>query len=107
MPANAGNAKFRLRKVTKQPPKQRSGTTKRISAIRPPKPKLTDEQKRELRRVRAAEERQRRKELGICRDCKNRAVPGKTRCPDAPRSTASDNADRRCTSVQRVLAPLS
>ncbi len=82
MPANAGNTKSRLRTVSKQTPKQGSGTTKRKSAIRPPKAKLTDGQKRELRRVRAAEERQRRKELGLCRDCKNLAVPGRTRCPD-------------------------
>ena len=82
MPANAGNTKSRNHKVSKQTPKKGSGTTKRKSANRTPKPKLTDEQKREPRRVRAAEERQRRKELGLCRDCKNLAVPGITRCPD-------------------------
>ena len=82
MPANAGNTKSRTRKASKKTVKKGSGTVKRRSAARAPKPKLTDEQKRELRRVRAAEERQRRKELGLCRDCKNLAVPGKTRCPD-------------------------
>ena len=82
MPANAGNTKSPTRKVGKWTANERSGAIKHKSAIRAPKPKLTDEQKRELRRVRAAEERQRRKELGICRDCKNLAVTGKTRCPD-------------------------
>ena len=82
MPANAGNTKSRTRKVSKQTTKKGSGTAKRKSAIRAPKPKLTDEQKRELRRVRAAEERQRRKELGLCRDCPNVAIEGQTRCPD-------------------------
>ena len=82
MPANAGNTKSCTRKVSKQATKTGSSTIKRKSDIRAPQPKLTDDQKRELRRVRAAEERQRRKELGICRDCKNLAVPGKTRCPD-------------------------
>ena len=65
MPAKAGNIKSRIRKVSKQTTKQGPSTIKRKSAIRAPKPKLTDEQKRELRRVRAAEERQRRKELGL------------------------------------------
>ena len=82
MPANAGNTKSRTRKVSKQPTKKRSGANKRKSAVHAPKPRLTEEQKRELRRVRAAEERQRRKELGLCRDCKNLAVRGQTRCPD-------------------------
>ena len=82
MPANAGNTKSRTRKVSKQNTKKTARALKRKSAFRAPKPKLTEEQKRELRRVRAAEERQRRKELDLCRDCKNLAVPGKTRCPD-------------------------
>ena len=82
MPANAGNTKSRVRKASKLIVKKGAGATKRKSTTRPPKPKLTDEQKRELRRVRAAEKRQRRKELGLCRDCKNLAVPGKARCPD-------------------------
>ena len=82
MPANAGNTKSRVRKASKKTVKKGSGASKRKSSTRALKPKLTDEQKRELRRVRAAEERQRRKELGLCRDCKNLAVPGKTRCPD-------------------------
>ena len=82
MPANAGNTKSRTRKVSKQPTKKAASAVKRKSAIRAPKPKLTEEQKRELRRVRAAEERQRRKELGLCRDCPNCAIAGQTRCAD-------------------------
>ena len=82
MPANAGNTKSHIRKTSKQTVKKGAGATKRKSATRAPKPKLTDEQKRELRRVRAAEERQRRKELGLCRDCTNVAIEGQTRCPD-------------------------
>jgi len=82
MPANAGNNKPRVRKASKQTVKKGSGTVKRKNATRAPKPKLTDEQRRELRRVRAAEERQRRKELGLCRDCPNVAVEGQTRCSD-------------------------
>ena len=44
--------------------------------------KLTPQQRQEWDRANRAALRQRRKELGICRDCKNLAVPGKTRCPD-------------------------
>ena len=80
MPANAGNTKSRVRKASKKTVKKGSGASK--STTRALKPKLTDEQKRELRRVRAAEHRQRRKKLGLCRGCKNLTVPGKTRCPD-------------------------
>ena len=82
MPANAGNTKSSARKVRKQTTRKGSGVTKRKSTVRAPKPKFTDGQQRELKRGRSAEERQRRKELGLCRDCKNLAVPGKTRCPD-------------------------
>ena len=82
MPANAGDTKSRVRKASKKAVRKGAGAGKRKSATRALKPKLTDEQKRQLRRVRTAEERQRRKELGLCRDCNNLAVPGKTRCPD-------------------------
>ena len=82
MPANAGNTKSRVRKASKQTVKKESGASERKCITHALKPKLTDEQKRELRQVRAAEERQRRKELGLCRDCKKLAVPGKTRYPD-------------------------
>ena len=44
--------------------------------------KLTPEQRKEWDRANRAALRQRRKELGICPDCKNLALPGKTRCPD-------------------------
>ena len=57
MPANPGSTKSRNRRVSKQATNKSSGTMKRKSTIRAPKPKLTDEQKRELRRVRASEAR--------------------------------------------------
>ena len=82
MPANAGNTKSRTRKVSKQTTKKGAGANKRKRAVRAPKPKHTDDQKRELKRVRAAEERERRKELDLCRDCLNSAIAGQTRCPD-------------------------
>ena len=96
MPANGGNTKSRTRKVSKQTTKKRASAVKRKSATRAPKPKLTEEHKRELRRVRAAEERQRRKELGLCRDCPNVATEGQTRCPDcAEKHRQSRSAKRK------------
>ena len=66
MPANAGHNKSLSHKVSKRASNKRPGAIKRKSAIRAPKPKLTDEQKRELRRVHAAVELQQRRELGLC-----------------------------------------
>ena len=87
MPANAGNTKSRVRKASKKTVKKRSGAGKRKSTTRAPKPKLTDEQKRELRRVRAAEERQRRKELASAGIVPTQPSPGKPAAPTARRST--------------------
>lgn len=44
--------------------------------------KLTPEERKERQRATRAALRQRREDLGICRDCKDLAVPGKTLCPD-------------------------
>ena len=80
-PANSGNTRPKKPKHTKPGRKTRAGTANHESATKPAKPRLTEEQKRELRRVLATEDRQRRKELGLCKDCPARAIKGKTRCP--------------------------
>ena len=95
MPANAGNTKSRVRKTSKKTVKEESSASKRKSTTRTLKPKLTDEQKRELRRVRAAEHRQRRKELGLCRDCRKVATEGQTRCPDCAEKHRQSRETRR------------
>ena len=89
MPANAGNTKSRVRKARKKTPKKGSGANKRKSAARALKPKLTDEQKREIRRVRAAEERQRRKESVSAGIARTLPSPAKPAAPTAPRGTDS------------------
>ena len=80
-PANSGDTRPKKPKHTKPGRKTRAGTANHKSATKPAKPRLTEEQKRELRRVLATEDRQRRKELGLCKDCPARAIKGKTRCP--------------------------
>ena len=75
-PANSGGRRPKPRQAAKPSRKANAGTAKSTG------PKLTEEQKRELRRVRAAEKRQRRKELGLCKDCPNEATKGRIRCPD-------------------------
>ena len=106
MPANVGNTKSRVRKTSKRAKPtvtKGTGATKRKSAARALKTKLTGEQERELGRVRAAEERQRRKELGLCRDCKNPPYPAKPAAQTAPRSTISDNAEKHRTGKRNFL----
>ncbi len=81
-PANAGNTHTQKPKATNPIQKTRPVTAKHKIATNATRPRLTEEQKRELKRVRAAEERQRRKELGLCKDCSNPGIKGQTRCPD-------------------------
>ena len=80
-PANTGNTRPKKPKHSKPGRKTRAGTANHKSATKPAKPRLTEEQKLELRRVLATEDRQRRKELVLCKDCPARAIKGKTRCP--------------------------
>ena len=58
-------------------PKPKRAVTRKANGT-----KLTPEERKERARAYRAALRQRRKELGICRDCKDLAVPGKTLCPD-------------------------
>ena len=97
-PANTGNTRPKKPKHTKPGRKTRAGTANHKSATKPAKPRLTEEQKRELRRVLAAEDRQRGKELGLCKDCPARAIKGKTRCPKCAEE------HRQAHRAQRVVA---
>ena len=50
-----------------------------------PKPKrlrLTPEERQERARARAVEARSKLKDAGLCKDCRQPAIPGQTRCPD-------------------------
>ena len=43
--------------------------------------RLTPEERQERGRARAVEKRSKLKEQGLCRDCRQPAIPGQTRCP--------------------------
>ena len=97
-PANSGNTRPKKRKATNSSRKTRAGTTKHKEATKPSGPRLTEEQKLELRRARAAENRQRHKELGLCKDCPSTAIKGQTRCPECTENR------RRARQAQRKYA---
>ena len=81
-PANSGGGRPKARHATNPTRKVRKSTSGRETISKANRPHLTEEQKRELRRVRAAEERQRRKELGLCKDCPSKTINDRTRCND-------------------------
>ena len=89
-PDNLGNTRPRKRKATTPTQKVQANAAKSKPARPAMKPLLTVEQKQELRQVRAAENRQRRKELGLCKDCLNKAIKGQSRC-----STCLENNRQR------------
>ena len=57
-------------------------TAKPKAAKKPKRVRLTAEERKEQGRTRAAENRLKLKESGLCRDCRQPAIPGQTRCPD-------------------------
>ena len=79
-PANVNNTRPRKRKATTPIQKVQADAAKHKTARPAKRPLLADEQKQELRQIRAAENRQRRKELGLCKDCPNEAIKGQSRC---------------------------
>ena len=99
-PANSGNTRPKKPKHTKPGRKTRAGTANHKSATKPAKPRLTEEQKRELRRVLATEDRQRRKELGLCKDCPARAIKGKTRCSKCAEEHRQAHRDQRVVAAE-------
>ena len=94
-PANTGGGRPKPRKAVKPSRKTRADTANRKSATKPTRPRLTDEQNQELRRVRAAEKRQRLKELDLCKECPNKAIKGQTRCLDCAEKHRRTRRDQR------------
>ena len=96
MPANAGNTRPRKPKNTNPDHKEANTTAKPKKPTQTKSPKLTPDQNKEFKRVRATEERQRRKELGLCQECPNQAIKGQTCCPDCANkhSTARAKAQK-------------
>ena len=95
MPANAGNTRPRKPKTTNPDHKQPKTTLKTQKPTHPKHPELTPDQNKEFKRVRAAEELQRRDELDLCRDCPNQAIKGQTRCPDCAKKHSQDQNQQR------------
>ena len=56
-------------------------TAKPKTSKKPKRVRLTPEERKERGRARAAENRLKLKESGLCRDCRQPAIPGQTRCP--------------------------
>ena len=100
-PANAGNSSKNQKKTAgksfKKNPKARNTTEAAPNPRTEPDPSLAEDRKRkraeygrarnqtpdrkEYQRVRAQEQRRKAKELGLCKDCSEPAIPGQTRCP--------------------------
>ena len=80
MPTNAGNTRPRKPKTTNPDHRKAKPTLKTQKPTHPKHPELTPDQNKEFKRVRAAEELQRRDELGLCRNCTNQAIKGQTLC---------------------------
>ena len=69
----------RARTSTRSAAKQATTLIAKPKASKKPKKvRLTPEE----RKARAAENRRKLKVLGLCKDCRQRAIPGQTRCPD-------------------------
>ena len=80
----------KTRNAGKSPTSARSGskpatalTAKLKGSNNPKKVRLTPEE----RKARAAEKRQELKALGLCKNCRQRAIPGQTRCIDCAETT--------------------
>ena len=87
------------RKASKAAPVQ---TTKPEASEKPKRVRLTPEQRQEQARARAVENRSNLKKQGLCRDCKQPAMPGRTRCTSCaenhrkscrPRQSKRNNGD--------------
>jgi hypothetical protein len=88
-----GNSKSAATRTTrsKSPKAEPARTAKRKASKQPKKPRPTPEERNERKRARIAETQERRKMLGLCKDCPNQAIADQSRCP----SCAEKNRQRR------------
>ena len=56
-------------------------TAKPKTSKKPKRVRLTPGERQERGRARAAENRRKLKDSGLCKDCRQPAIPGQTRCP--------------------------
>ena len=69
-------------KSTRAPETPKPATAKPKTAKKPKRVRLTTEERKERGRARAAENRLKLIESGLCRDCRQPAITGQTRCPE-------------------------
>ena len=97
-PADLGNTRPQKRESTNPRSETRAASAKRRPTAKPTRPRLTEEEKRELRRIRASENRQRRKERGLCKDAQTKQSKAKPVAQIESRHTdgrGSPSANRR------------
>ena len=75
-PAKPDAARTPARKTSKP------AAEKPKASQKPNRVRLTPEERQERGRARAAEHRRKMKKSGLCKDCQQPAIPGRTRCPD-------------------------
>ncbi len=76
------NPKAKSTRATNIPKPAVAKPAKPKAPKKPKRARLTVEERQERARVRAAENRTKLKDAGLCKDCRNAAIPGQTRCPD-------------------------
>ena len=77
-PAKPAAARTQTRKVSKPA----ATAAKPKASQKPKRVRLTPEERQERARARAAASRSKLKDAGLCKDCRQAATPGQTRCPD-------------------------
>ena len=85
-------------KSTGAPNTSKPAATKPAKPKPPKKPKrtrLTVEERQERARARAVETRSKLKESGLCRDCRQPAIPGQTRCTNCAEQHRKSRGPRR------------
>ena len=77
-PAKPDAARTPARKVSKPA----TAAAKPKASKNPKRVRITPEERQERCRARAVETRSKLKDAGLCKDCRQPAIPGQTRCPD-------------------------
>ena len=86
---------------TSRPAEIKRAPEPKIPAARKTKgTKLTHNERKERDRSDRVALRQRRKEPGICRHCKNLAVPGRTRCQNCAEKRNDDTVQSRSAQIK-------
>ena len=72
-------------------------TAKPKTSKKPKRVRLTPEERQERRRARAVETRSKLQDSGLCKDCRQPAIPGQTRCPSCVEKHRQSRRPRQST----------